>query len=161
MRQFLFVLFLLASLPAAAKAVPYAEYDPRTGDILFSGVRGLTVITINSRRSNLRASILTETPIISPADAAAPILQPGTSTPYSGIQWMMEWPPKFNRPFEFDSLLFPAAVPPGTPTSDLWGAAWVGTTSGFQLNVVTLPEPNSVALCATGIVGAIAVRRRG
>ena len=162
MRLFLNVLFVLAILPTTAKAAPFAEYNPATGDILFGGIRGLRVFSIYSKEKKLRGNILGETPIVSPANAALPIAKPAgpSSSPQPGVQWVVEWPPYYRRSFEFDSLLFPAAVPPGTPTSDLWGLFWVGDNPALKLEITTVPEPSTIALSGMSLLSLAALRRR-
>jgi hypothetical protein len=162
MRQFLFVLFLLASLPAPAKAAPYAEYDPRTGDIFIRELRGVITASVRSSATLLRSSILDEPPEISPNDAAVPLVQNGSVAWFTNLSVAMPWnPPAARVPFAFDSIRLPSLVPPGTAVATLNAFYGVDASTRLPMSIVVVPEPSSSALLAMGIAGGIAVRLRG
>jgi hypothetical protein len=162
MRQLLFVLFLLASLPATAKAAPYAEYDPRTGDIVIRELRGAIAATVRSADVQLRSGILSEPADILPSNAAAPLVRSGNTTAaFTHLNVMMPWDPPAPRvPFEFDSITLHSVVPPGTPTATLSAFYDIDSSSSLPMSIVVIPEPSSVALLAMAVASGMAVRQR-
>jgi hypothetical protein len=162
MRQFLFVLFLLASLPAAAKAAPYAEYDPATGDIVIRELRGAITASVRSSVVQLRSGVLSEPADILPSDATLPLVRSGNTTAkFTYLNVMMPWnPPAPRVPFAFDSIRLHALVPPGTAVASLSAFYGVETSTTLPMSIAVVPEPSSVALLAMAMAGGVAVRRR-
>lgn len=161
MRQLLFVLFLLASLPAAAKAAPYAEYDPTTGDIVIRELRGAISASVWSSATLLRSGILDEPPEISPNDAAVPLVRNGSTALFTTLSVAMPWnPPAARVPFAFDSIRLRSLVPPGSAVATLSAFYSVDESATLPMPIAVVPEPSSVASLAMAMGGGVAVRRR-
>jgi hypothetical protein len=162
MRQSLFVLFLLASLPVAmVHAEPYATYNPATGDIVLSELQGLGYTSLHSKSGLLRISVLSEVPVISPSNAQLPKLgSASTITSHFGIGWQIWNPPSPRVPFDFDSITFSRAVPAGTTVSDL--SMWVSTNGrdGYETQILVVPEPATLTLGGFALISLAALRRR-
>jgi hypothetical protein len=159
MRQFIFVLLLLASLPAAAKAVPYAEYDPRTGDIAIRGLNGIAnpggrfrMMRFGSISGKLNPLILSSPVEIAPANSLLPQFTM-KSTEWLAMVSTTNW-------FEFTSIKIPGAFLPGTPLEDIYYVDTYRATSSRQGAVVEIPEPGGFALLIMAAAGVIASRRR-
>lgn len=165
MRQLLFVLFLLASLPVAhVQAEPYGLYDPATGDIVIDGLRGQLSATLRSTSGQLRPDILTAAAVISPTNAEPPLVLNGSTTlPRFAITWHMLWKPHTQveprSRLGFDSIFLDAAVPLGTSLNDLT----LIVDDGFRSHVSKLslvPEPAALAVGGLGLFGLAVCRRR-
>ena len=162
MRLFLFVLFFLASLPAAAKAAPYAEYDPATGDVVIRELRGAITAFVSSSDVQFRSGILFEPADILPDDAALPLVRSGNAAAgFTLLNVMMPWnPPAPRVPFAFDSIRLHSLVPPGTAVATLSAFYGVETSTTLPMSIAAVPESSSVALLAMAMAGGMAVRRR-
>ena len=158
MRQSLFVLILLASLPAAmVHAEPYATYNPLTGDVVLKELRGQARAVLSSTSGLLRTSVLSETPEIIPPDAQLPNMGSASAfTERFGIVWLISAPLQPKVPFDFDSLTFAKAVPPWTPVADL--AMFAG--DDIQRQIFVIPEPSAIALLGVVLLSLAALRRR-
>ncbi len=161
MRQFLFVLFSLASLPAVAKAAPYAEYDPATGDIVIRELRGAIAASVGSTATLLRSSILDEPPEIFPNDSPVPLLRNGSTAFFTVLRVIMpRIPPSPRAPLEFDSIRLRSLVSPGTSVTTLVASYDTDSSVTFPMSIVVVPETSSAALLGMGIASGIAVCRR-
>lgn len=162
MRLSLFVLFLLASLPAAAvKAAPFAEYNPATGDVTLRGLTGLVAFSFNSKFGFLNKDLANLPPQYSPPDAPPPLVDDAHS---GGPGYLVQWKPGLGETqILFDSLYLPEAVTPFTPIrNELQFAARFpsdSSTRHWEIRIVPEPASTSLALCGIAVMG-LALRRR-
>ena len=153
MRHLIFVLFSLATLPAATvKATPYAEYNPATGDIRIREISGIGYMNIRSASGSLNPNVLTAPMETVPVSAARPSMRvtlPGLTISHRGL-------------FPFTSLTIHGAFLPGTPVTDVSYFDSYRTPSARQGTVVQVPEPTSIAIAGASVAGVIAFccRRR-
>lgn len=150
MRQTLFVLFLLASLPAAAaQAEPFAEYNPATGDIFFREMIGNGSIV--SKSGAWHPNVLASAIVTAPAGLDPPRL----SLKYSLLT--------FSGPTAhlLTSMTIRSAIIPGTPVSDLSYFDGYQVSSTRQGVIKQVPEPAAAALltCSAAALGVIRRRR--
>jgi hypothetical protein len=153
MRRLLFAFLVLASLPVTARAVPFAQYNPANGDVVFRDVRGNIKLALWSRSQRLNADIETVAFEVDPAVGTLPVAGGG---PWGGGFSM----PGF-VPFPFDTLTAHGVVQPHTPLSDLsftYHAPGVGMRIDAPL--VQIPEPSALAIAASSLIGLSLIRRR-
>jgi hypothetical protein len=155
MRQLIFVLFLLASLPATmARAEPYAQYNPATGDIRFLESDKVWVVYIGSVSGlNLHPAIrslpLETTPVGVTDFQIAPTLR--------GVQYINP----SGRGLPFTSLLVRGAFLPGTPISDVRYVDTFDPNRSYRDGrVVEVPEPSTLAAGTMSFLALAARRRR-
>jgi len=160
MRQLLFVLSLLSLQPALAKAAPFAEYNPATGDVTLKELSGLVEFQFNSKNGLLNKTISAQPPLYSPPNAVAPVV---SDTYVNGPGYILRWTPAPGETqFKFNSLTILQAVQTLTPhVNELQFAARFSGDRGFPLwELRIVPEPSSVALTSAALIGLAALRRR-
>ena len=147
MRQFLFVHFLLACMPAAlVHAEPYATYNPATGDITFVGTTSTNAgfrVTSLSNSWTPRAGFIQ--PIITPDHA----LPPKVVRERDYLMLLLEGVRRF------EIATFKGAIKPGTPISDL-----EYRDSRRQFSIFEVPEPPAFAMSGVSLLALAALRRR-
>jgi hypothetical protein len=155
MRHSLLAFLLLAALPAApASAETFARYYPASGDLSFSGVDGGIVISIQSLGGRLSPNVVTFPIELTPRNAHPPVS--GFQPPATAYWRMLH-----AEPFDFDMLSVKGAILPHTPVSDL--VFWFRpnyAASGSPYPIVAIPEPSTIAIAATSLVGIACIRRR-
>ena len=152
MRYFLNVLFVLALLPAVAKAAPFAEYNPATGDIRIREISEISSMNIRSASGALDPDVLDAMLETAPANASKPLMQ------VNSISGLLVFHPSGR--FPFTSLTIHGAFLPGTPVADVSYFDTFRVSALRQGTVVAVPEPSSIALTCIGATGLAALRRR-
>lgn len=156
--RFLFNLFMLASLPAAAYAAPYAQYNPSTGDIRFLDIRDISLIYIRSTSEALNPNIVNAPVNVVPSTLERPTMRLNHGG-FDGltIQYL---DPAYRGRLPVTSLTIRGAYLPGTPVADVLYFDTYNARGLRQGIVLEVPEPDREILGSLAIVAFAATRSR-
>lgn len=151
MRRSLLVVFFLAFLPTSAKATPYAQYDPVTGDIRIREISEIRSLYVRSASGSINPNVQ-----MAPFET----VPAGTRKLYMGVITSNEFSVGARGSFQFTSLTIFGAFRPGTPSSDVSYFDRYGDMGLRQGAVIAMPEPPASLLAGISLLMAAALRRR-